>query len=94
MLENQQAQDYLCRHPFTAAAAAFGMALRQGLVHGRYDFRVGQNSVGCRHPMIAQITYFLRDQPITEAELGTAHLNHAASSLVSRFDLSGATGRD
>jgi hypothetical protein len=44
--------------------------------------------------MIAQITYFLGDQPIAEAELGTAHLNHAASSLVSRFDLSGATGRD
>jgi hypothetical protein len=44
--------------------------------------------------VIAQITYFLGDQPIAEAELGTAHLNHAASSLVSRCGLSGATDRD
>src|SRR5262249_16916976 len=39
------------------------MALRQGLIYGCYDFRVGQNSVGCRHPMIAQIAHFLGDQP-------------------------------
>jgi hypothetical protein len=82
----QQAQDDLCRHPFTAAAAALGVAPPQGVVHSGYDLLVGQTSIGCRHPMIAQIAHFLGDQPIAEAELAPPHLNHACFP---RFDRSG-----
>jgi hypothetical protein len=44
--------------------------------------------------VIAQIAHFLGDQPIAEAELRTAHVNHVPSSRASRCPKSGATARD
>ena len=34
---------------------------------------------GVLHPVFAQITHFLRNQPVAKAELRSWHLNHAAS---------------
>ena len=94
MLEDQQAQDHLRRYAFAAPAAASGMALPQSLVHSRHDLFVGQHPVGSLHPVLTKIAHFLGDQPVAEAQLGAAHLNHASSSRALRCRQPGATGRD
>jgi hypothetical protein len=55
------------------------MPFRQSLVHGRNDRFIRQHRIGVLHPVFAQITHFLRNQPVAKAELRSSHLNHAAS---------------
>jgi hypothetical protein len=43
--------------------------------------------------IFAKIAYFLGDQPVVEAELRSAHLNHASSSRPSAWPHPGAAGR-
>ena len=76
MLEDQKPQHHFGRSGAAAPAAALGMTLRQGIVHSPHQLLVRQNLIGMRHPVFPQITDFLDDQSVAEAELGTAHLNH------------------
>jgi len=80
VFEDQQAQNQLRGRAFATAAAALGVALRQGLVDRRYDLLIGQSTVRGFHPIIAKIAYFLGDQTIAKTELAAPHLNHARHS--------------
>ena len=78
VLEDQQAQHHLRRRTQSAAAAALGMALAEGLVHGRYHLLIRQHLIGVPHPVFAQIAHLFGDQAVAEAALCTPHLNHVA----------------
>ena len=78
VLEDQQAQHHLRRRTQSAAAAALGMALAEGLVHGRYHLLICQHLIGVPHPVFAQIAHLFGDQAVAEAALCTPHLNHVA----------------
>ena len=78
VLEDQQAQHNLRRHAQPAAAAALRMAPGQRLVHRRDDALVAQHPVGMLHPSFAKVAHLLGNQTVAEAELRSAHLNHAA----------------
>ena len=76
VLEDQQAQHHLGRNAQPTAAAALGMALAQGVVHGRHDLLIRQHLIGVPHPVFAQIAHLFGDQSVAEAALGAPHLNH------------------
>ena len=94
VLEDQQAQHHLGRCAQPTATAALGMPSRQCFVHRSYDLLVRQHPVGVPHPAFAKIAYLFGDQPVTEAELRSAHLNHAVSSASSTRPVPGAADHD
>jgi hypothetical protein len=94
VLEHQQTQHHLGRSAASAAGAALGMPLGQGLVDGRHDFLVRQYLIGVFHPVFVQILHFVGDQTVTKGALRPPRLNHGFSSRVSASSHPAAVAHD
>ena len=76
--------------------------LYQSMLDGAYvldlptvpELFISQNPVGMFHPTFAKIAHFSSDQAVAEAQLRSAHLNHASSSHPAPPRPQGAAGRD
>ena len=83
-IEDQQSQHHVGRRATATATTALGMSFCQGLVHDRDNLLVRKHRIGVLHPVFTQIAHLLGNQSVAEAELGSTHVNHAASLALSK----------
>src|SRR5207245_9777775 len=77
VLEDQQSQHDFGGRTQTTTRSALGMPFGQSFKNDRQQLLVFEQLISVCHPVFEQVCYLGVDEPVAEAELWPARLNHA-----------------